>query len=732
MTYTLFNRTALVCFLFIAATFPVVTWAQDQATDESGDALIIEEVIVTAQKRDQVAQDIPISIFAITESVLEQSGINSLEGIRDITAGLEIVSVSPGAVQIAMRGVTNLSGTIESTAAIGYYLDETPISAFATAMPEFAMWDANRVEVLRGPQGTLFGEGSMGGTIRVITNKPDSSDFYGRVQGEVSTVDGGDTGYAGRGFVNIPLAEDTLALRLTFSHLDRGGWVDVPDLNEEDTNDIRSTDIRAALRWTPSDKLMVDLSYMYQDIELDNTFGQTSPGVLDPQAQLSFAGPIGQLSTEASDYGIFNITIDYDLGFASLVSATSQFNQDRSWLDDLTPQMPLFFGIPGTSDSTGNTTVDVFTQEFRLVSNGDERLDWTTGVFYKTNDREAEQTFYFDLPAWGLVDNAASLQESSADSWAVFAEIDFEFTDRWSGQLGGRYYSDDRELTTTDLEDSLIFGTVAGTVTAGSGSDSHFSPKVALTWTGDDTLFYAKVANGFRSGGTNPNASMVPDQISEGYGPEELWSYELGLKNTLAGGQIQLNAYVYYNDWTDLQLGFVTDDGLFGFTENAGGAESKGGELEFLWLPTDRLTWSVNLGYTNAKITEDVFNVFGELIAADGNKIPFVPEWSIGTTLDYVWPVTDSLEGVVHLGYAFRDENYSEPGNDDARKNDNYNQVRLRGGIQGERWGLYAFVTNLFNEEDTTYKLRPVAATPLIYTTYVRPRTIGVEANWNF
>lgn len=687
---------------------------------------------MTAQKRDQVAQDIPISIFAITESVLEQSGINSLEGIRDITAGLEIVSVSPGAVQIAMRGVTNLSGTIESTAAIGYYLDETPISAFATAMPEFAMWDANRVEVLRGPQGTLFGEGSMGGTIRVITNKPDSSDFYGRVQGEVSTVDGGDTGYAGRGFVNIPLAEDTLALRLTFSHLDRGGWVDVPDLNEEDTNDIRSTDIRAALRWTPSDKLMVDLSYMYQDIELDNTFGQTSPGVLDPQAQLSFAGPIGQLSTEASDYGIFNLTIDYDLGFASLVSATSQFNQDRSWLDDLTPQMPLFFGIPGTSDSTGNTTVDVFTQEFRLVSNGDERLDWTTGVFYKTNDREAEQTFYFDLPAWGLVDNAASLQESSADSWAVFAEIDFEFTDRWSGQLGGRYYSDDRELTTTDLEDSLIFGTVAGTVTAGSGSDSHFSPKVALTWTGDDTLFYAKVANGFRSGGTNPNASMVPDQISEGYGPEELWSYELGLKNTLAGGQIQLNAYVYYNDWTDLQLGFVTDDGLFGFTENAGGAESKGGELEFLWLPTDRLTWSVNLGYTNAKITEDVFNVFGELIAADGNKIPFVPKWSIGTTLDYVWPVTDSLEGVVHLGYAFRDENYSEPGNDDARKNDNYNQVRLRGGIQGERWGLYAFVTNLFNEEDTTYKLRPVAATPLIYTTYVRPRTIGVEANWNF
>lgn len=731
MTYTLFNRTTLASFLLTAATCPAMTWAQDQAENEY-DELIIEEVIVTAQKREQAAQDIPISLFAVTGDTLEQAGINSLEGIRDIAAGLEIVSVNPGAVQIAMRGVTNLSGGIESTAAVGYYLDETPVSAFATAMPEFAMWDANRVEVLRGPQGTLFGEGSMGGTIRVITNKPDSSDFYGRVQAEVSTIDGGDTGYAGRGVVNIPLAEDTLALRLTLSHIDQGGWVDVPDLDEEDTNNIQSTDIRAALRWTPSDKLTVDLSYMYQDLELDNTFGQTSPGVLDPQDQLSYAGPVGQLSTEASDYDLFNLTIDYDLGFASLVSATSSFNQDRSWLDDLTPQMPLFFGIPGTSDSTGSTTVDVFTQEFRLVSIGDERLDWTTGVFFKTNDREAVQTFFFDLPAWGLVDQAASLQESSADSWAVFADIDFEFTDRWSGQLGGRYYSDDRELTTTDLEDSLIFGTVAGTVTSGSGSDSHFSPKVALTWTGDDTLFYAKVANGFRSGGTNPNHSFKPDQIPDIFGPEELWSYELGLKNTLAGGQVQLNAYVYFNDWTDLQLGFVTDDGLFGYTENAGSAESKGGELEFLWLPTDRLTWAVNLSYTNAKITEDVYNAFGELIAAKGNKIPFVPEWSLGTTLDYIWPVSDKLEGVVHLGYAFRDANYSEPSNDEARENDKYNQVRLRGGIQGERWGLYAFVTNLLNEDDTTYKLRPVAATPLTYTTYVRPRTIGVEATWDF
>ena len=732
MTYTLSMRSALYVFLAVVALTANGVMAQEQGSDGSENELVIEEVIVTAQKREQAAQDIPISIFALTGDTLERSGINFLEGIRDITAGLEIVSANPGAVQIAIRGVTNLSGTIESTAAVGYYLDETPVSAFATAMPEFALWDASRVEVLRGPQGTLFGEGSMGGTIRVITNKPDSSEFYGRLQGEFSSIDGGDTGWAGRGMLNVPLKEETLAFRLVFSYQDQGGWVDVPDLDLEDTNDTTATDIRAALRWTPNDRLTVDLSYMYQDIELDNTYGQTSPGVLDPQEQFPFFGPIGQLSTEESNYDLFNLTIDYDFGFASLVSASSWFNQDRSEFTDISTQAPLFFGVPGDINQPLDTTVKVFTQELRLVSNGDERLDWTTGVFFKTNDRELLQGFNFDIPLIGFTDSSLGIQESSADSWAVFAEVDFEFTDRWSGQLGGRYYSDDRDLTSTDLEDSLFFGTVAGTVTRGSGSDSHFSPKAAITWTGDDTLFFAKVSNGFRSGGTNPNASSAPDEISDVYGPEKLWSYELGLKNTLAGGQVQLNAYLYYNDWTDLQLGFVTEDGLFGFTENAGGANSKGGELEFLWLPTDRLTWAVNLSYTNAKITEDVFNAFGDLIAADGNKIPFVPKWTVGTTLDYVWPVSGNLEGLLHLGYAYRDENYSNAENDELAKNDKYNQVRLRGGVQGERWGLYLFVTNLLNRDDTTFKIRPVSVTPLTYFTYVRPRTIGIEANWNF
>jgi iron complex outermembrane receptor protein len=508
--------------------------------------------------------------------------------------------------------------------------------------------------------------------------------------------------------------------------------VDVPDLDEKNTNELEATDIRAALAWTPNDKLTIDLSYMYQDLGLDNIYGQTSPGVLDPQDQLPVAGPVGHLSTEDTEYDIFSLTVNYDFGFASLVSATSWFDQDRYTFLDLTPQMPLFFGVPGDSHEDLWTAVDVVTQEFRLVSNGDERLDWTAGVFFKNSERELLQSFYFDLPDFGLVDETLDQQEANVDSWAVFAEIDYQFSDAWSGQIGGRYYSDDRDLTTTVLKDSLIFGSVAGTVIAGGGDDSHFSPQGSVTWTGEDTLVYGKIANGFRSGGTNPNAIKAPDQINDVYGPEELWSYELGWKNTLAGGQVQLNAYLYYNDWTDLQLGFVTDDGLFGFTENAGSAESTGGELEFLWVPTQGITWAVNVGYTDAKVTEDVYNVFGDLIVEDGNRIPFVPKWTLGTTFDYIWSLSDNLEGVFHAGYAYRDETYSDPENFEDTKNDTYHNVRLRGGVQGSAWGVYLFVDNLTDEENTTFIRRPVAATPLTYYTYGRPLTYGVELTWDF
>ncbi len=715
-----------------------------QRTQEDvGESAVIEEVIVTAQKREQAAQDISISLYTITADVIEQSGIKSLEGIRDIAAGLDIISDSPGVVEIAMRGVTTIGGNITSTSAIGYYLDETPIGGFNRDLPDLALWDAERVEVLRGPQGTLFGEGSMGGTIRIISNKPDATAFDSRVQAEFNSVKGGDTGWTGRAMLNVPIVDDSLALRVNFAQTDDGGWVDVPELGLEDTNTVKSTDASGSIRWTPNENLILDATFSHHKIDLGNTWGQTSPGLLKPSDTEVIPGsgwfydPVDQLAFQLEEHDIFNLTIEYDFGFATLVSATSYFDQTIDRLFDFSPVGSTFFGKPGTASDQETADIESFTQELRLVSNGNERLNWVAGAFYKKNDRFFWEEFFFvvpdfPFPGFTFLDGLEDVNDIAIKSWAAFAEIEYQFSDSWSGQLGGRYYEDDREHFSEQLVDSFVFGTIAGTTTFSEASDSHFSPKAVLTWKGDDRLVFGSISNGFRGGGTNRTQVFRPDEIPGGFGPEEVWAYELGFKSTLADGRVQLNAYIYLNDWKELQLGTSTDDGLLGFTVNVGEAEATGGELELMWLPTDGLTWIFNAGYVDATIKGDVFNPQGGQIATDGNRIPIVPEWSWGTTLDYRRPLSGDWNAVVHLGYSYRGKTFSDPDNLPSRENGNYSNASLRLGAENTNWGVTVFATNLFDEKDTTFKtFGGGLPNSLIYSNYVRPRTIGLELRWN-
>ncbi len=254
---------------------------------------LIEEIIVTAQKREQLAQDIPVAITAITSDALENTSAFSIEDLRDLVAGLEIVNAEPGSNRISSRGVTDIGGAFEATASVGYYLDETPVSSFATSMPEIALWDVERVEVLRGPQGTLFGEGSMAGTIRVIARKPDASAFSANVMGSASSTSKSDgDNYSVRTVLNVPLSDDKLAARLSVGYQDDSGWIDVPnDRGAKDTNDRQQLDARLALRWTPSDALTVDFSYMHQDVERGAPFTATRRGFKNPPEASPAQGP---------------------------------------------------------------------------------------------------------------------------------------------------------------------------------------------------------------------------------------------------------------------------------------------------------------------------------------------------------------------------------------------------------------------------------------------------------
>ncbi|MBW2370789.1 MAG: TonB-dependent receptor, partial [Deltaproteobacteria bacterium] len=566
-------KSTMVLWISIVFLFGTIAFAAEEEggvqyeDDAYQEDYLMEEMIVTASKRPRKLQEVPISIYAVTGDKMESAGINSLGDMSDAVAGVEIISTGTGTVNIAARGVTNMAGGIESTAAVGYYLDEVPVSSLSDTMPEIAMWDVDRVEVLRGPQGTLFGEGSMAGTIRVITNKPDSTEFSSRMAGDISSTEMGGINYSVKGMINVPLVEDKLALRALASYSDRNGWIDVPDLNKEDANESSQLDIRIAALWTPNEKLTVDGSIYYQSQDIEHGAFETSRGVFWPfEADfLGMSGPANALDPIDIDYYVANLTLTYDFGIASLVSATSYFDSGNDSKNDLTPILPFF--LPPDPRTTGynrnDITVELWTQELRLVSNGDERLDWTVGGFYKNNDREAITNWYFDayLGDIPIIPDDLSLDviTSEVTAYALFADVDYELTDKFSIDLGVRYYVDDREYKLNQIVISGFFGGVPG-VTSVSADDSATTPAVSLNWKpNDDVLVFVKAAKGFRGGGTNPNAVLQPQYgINPGFGPEELWSYEGGVKTTWSG--LTLNAYLYYNDWTDLQLSFATPD----------------------------------------------------------------------------------------------------------------------------------------------------------------------------
>ena len=707
--------------------------AQDAANSDS----VLDEIVVTAQKREQLAQDIPVSLYAVDGESLASAGIGNLNDIDQIAAGITISEGNPDQFNVSMRGISNLGGNFIAGPATGLYIDETPISALTSAVPQLAFWDAERIEVLRGPQGTLFGEGSMGGTVRLITAKPDASEFSGRVQAGYSSVDSGDSGYSAKGMLNIPLAEDVLALRVTAAKTDIIGWVDVPDLNATDANDGDQTSYRVALRWTPTDKMALDFAYENQEIEINNDFFATSPGVYNPSDLLAAFDSVQFLTERDSDYDLMSLTLNYDLGWASLVGAVSRFESNFATVADRSYVLPVFFGVPGTAAAPFYLNIDAGTEELRLVSNGEGRFDWTIGAYHKKDDRDnPDSGFIFNIPALEpilgtAIDEALTTQTSSNDAFALFADVEYRITDNFAIQAGIRRYEADYDQLISFDTTSLLLGTVAGTVD-GSGSSDATTAKFGLSWTpADEVLIYAKYSEGFRDGGVNPNAQPARPEIPSVYDPEEIDAVELGIK-TRPTDWLQANASIYQNTWTNLQLGFVTSDGLLGYTANAGKAKADGAEIELIAAPLDNLQLGLNVAYVDSVIDEEVQNAFGQVIATKGNKVPFSPEYQFAFTTSYTFALTDSLQGSLALNYSYRDDTFSEPENRDTERNESFKNLFLQAGVGGERWNANVYVQNATDSEVTNIRSRFVTALPYVFGSYVQPRTVGVEFNLNF
>jgi len=763
------EKILLICITtaLLAMAAPMAIAQTNDTEDDSNRQMILEEVIVSATKREVSVQEVPMAISVFTEQMMVNVGASGFNDLVDHMAGVEYRALQAGTGDVAMRGISP-SNTVAGGpgAPVSLYLDEMPLT-MAGMFPDIKSFDVSRIEVLRGPQGTLYGEGAMAGTIRLISNRPDPTAFSGKAELSWSDTKGGESNKIANLALNIPLGE-TLALRASGFYNDMGGYIDLLDYTsgeplEKNSNFSKTKGGFFVLGWTPSDKLEISLSALINRAEQ----GDFNTGNKD---YLNAASIPSGLDDDLNGY---NLAIHYDLGFADFVSSSSWFDRKTSGLaatDALTPIVSEIygqFGLPSAGPTTGvyidqDQGSDAFSQELRLVSNSSGKSQWTAGVFYKKQDFSwaftgesipeitAEDNLLVSTILTTMIlgtpvpmeESILSISEGSYEQIAAFGEVTYDFNDEWQGLIGARVFREDREAVSaySGLFPFLI-GLGAGQiilpdVAESEGSSDVFNPKLTLTYkSGNAGIFYGTMSQGFRSGGQNVFAPLLPGAPID-YDPETLTNFEIGYKSVWAGGRVVFNAAAYYMDWKDLQATILEGPGgAFEAQDNVGDAHSMGIDLELNWEPLDGLVFAASATLLQAE-TDEAY-ILGDPagfpdIAPKGSRIPLVAETSFNLSGQYNWSISGNLGGVARLSYAYIGDST------DILVNpiivESYNIVNARFGIESDRWAVTLFAENLFDEFITLDKSREEPPTPWVGTTWTvgRPRTIGISVRFNF
>jgi outer membrane receptor protein involved in Fe transport/outer membrane protein OmpA-like peptidoglycan-associated protein len=688
---------------------------------------VLGEVQVTARKRAESIQDVPFAVSARTGESLEAAGAANIEDVSRNVAGFSVQNLGPGQSQIGMRGVSagkidrDLAGVKEQ---VGVYMDESVIS-LSLFTPDLDLYDLNRVEVLRGPQGTLFGSGSLSGTVRYISNQPDLADDYGSVELGASAIDGGDYGFNVRGMINMAMS-DSAALRLVGYYNEIPGFIDAIGPGgsvDSDVNGGTRQGARVAFRFEPNENISITPRVIYQEVDMDGFNREDVWNILaNPFTTTELPISIGerqqyvQLQEKfTDDFLLGDLTMEFDLGGVVLTSISSYTDRDILVVRDasqLTGSVTFDFtgGAATSAEIRSNsplhdaTTVEVFTQEIRLASDTESRLQWVLGGFYSDIQRDYSQTLptpgydaimltYVDAgycagfgqpagctssPNMGSpVDNPFFSQiPYDFKQTAAFAEASFEVTDAFSVSAGGRYYdfSEDRVLyfggifaDSNGLPTELTNG-------PGSTDDDGFLPRVLFSYdVNDNVQLNAQASKGFRLGGINDplNTGLcsAEDLITYGGRPsfesETLWNYELGAKVGFAEGRGLFNVAVFHAEIKDLQVPALAGTCSSRIAINVPESHATGVEMELSAQPTDRFDFGISASYVSSEIDTTVTALVGGVPTVlagiqEGNRLPSVPEFQMSANATYTWPFTESLEGFITGSYQHVGSRYTQ------------------------------------------------------------------------
>lgn len=737
-------RRTLAASIFAVSTFSGGALAQGTGT--------LEEIVVTAQQREQSLQDVPIAISAFNATDIQK---NMFRDVTDFVGRVPNASfISNGARsrrEISMRGITNFvnSNQARRTSTFGFYVDGFNLASSSSNPP---IMDIQRIEVLRGPQSTYFGANALGGGINVTSNAPHTDGVEGSVMVDYGRFDSLDL----EGTLNIPLIKDKLAARINYKDFSSDG--NIRNVNATGGgNDSEYEYIKASLLWTPTDALAITLNYSdssedvgmregvpsgvfstfagnvlfanFPDTDGDGRANPSSDGVgFFPQNdnRVNFNAP----QEVGTDFEYYIARIDYDFADMRFTSITGYMESDFFLRGDIDGGAGDYFQEFRTIPRESTT------QEFRLQSAGESKLTWNVGYYYSDDEGYIDnKTFVgaampFGLPEGFLIDSEEST--GTSEVWAFFGQVDYALTDQLTITLGGRYSEE-----TIDTDISGFGGGLSQELQVKDTFDD-FSPRVAVNYDlSEEATIYASVAKGFKSGGVQ--VSPLPG--AETYDPEELWNYEIGYKAELLNRTLRLNAALFYMDWTDLQTAFqqagLNENGdfiIFGGIDNADSAESMGAEISVTYVPTASLVMNLNIGYLEAEYKEFTAFIDGQNRVLDGFTIPNSPEWTVSADAEYSFPLTAGLEGFVRGEYVYRDSLRSTTSaliqEGFPWEVPSYDVFNLRLGVEHEQYTVALYVENLFDDTYFTNAYQKAFSGGL----HIEPgvQRYGIRARYNF
>ncbi len=762
--------------------------ADEAPQGEGASSGTLEEVVVTAQRRSEKLMDVPMSIQAFTQESLDQQGLRSVDDLTRVAPGVTFLRNGFSASgnyndedsDISIRGIDSTAGAPTT----GIYVDDTPIQTrhlnFGTVNPYPELFDLDRVEVLKGPQGTLFGAGSEGGTIRFITPEASLTTYSGYARAEYGKIDDGGNNYEAGAAFGGPIIDGVLGFRVSASFREDGGWVNrvnytrppstidpasfatlysglpvVTGVTEKNANWHDTQVFRAALKWQPMDGLTIDPSIYIQTLHINDS-GVYWYDISNPSDNIYNNGN-AQRDPSTDPWYLGSLKVSWNLPWANVVSNTSYFDRNQHSISDYSQWFDTVFffneypPVGQVNSAYFTDHQNNFNEEIRLSSvDAGSPLQWTAGLFYThTNEDSTEYVVSQAACAGGGCPlNAPGLppgdetylqpQFSMLDKQAaVFGEVSWKMTSQLKLTAGLRYSDLQYFGVVKEIEQGL-FGTL-NVNTPSSGSSRPVTPRFVFNYQPDaDSLYYVSASKGFRPGGINTTlpsscfagTGITPSAAAAPFSSDSLWQYELGSKNTLLDHRLTLSGSVYLIKWKNIQQFVYLACGL-GFDYNLGEVTGKGGDLEVQWRALDSLTLGLTAAYTDSAFNDNVvLGTSSDRVVTSGDHLPASP-WNIDLNAEYVWTAPD-FKPYLRLDYQYATPQRSLVAYQDSANGENADptepglpEIRIldvRAGVRFSGFDLSLFANNMLNYHTQLFESRdfagPVYGLPNLDTNY--------------